>query len=95
MAKPFSITSTVAIEPADVKADVLATCNKLFGNQRGDDETEEEFLNRRVEEWILSWYSVEKSNEAANAASTTVRTQIESDATLRRRKDKPVEPVTR
>lgn len=90
---PFSINVSINIEPPEVRAEIEEICNRLFGSDRGTDETESEFLERRTEEWLLSWYTVEKANAASFQASHTEREEIKEAATIKRRKDKAPEPA--
>jgi len=85
----FSITVSIDIQPPEVKQAIEQTCIKLFGQDKGDDETDAEFLERRTEEWILNWFKVDQANLVASQANQTTAAQIESDASIKRRKDKP------
>lgn len=87
----FSITPNVTIEPQEAKDAIEATCIKLFGQDKGDDETPSEFLNRRTAEWILGWYRADESNLAAHQAGEAKKTEINTDAQLPKRKDKAKE----
>ena len=86
---PFSINITVNIEPPEVKQQVEDVADRLYGNDRGTDESKEEFLARITERWLLSWFSVESANQAAHASSQAVLEDIKANATIRQRKDKP------
>lgn len=87
MAK-FSINVSINIQPPEVKQAIEQTCVKLFGQDKGDDETDAAFLERRTEEWILNWFKADQANLAASEASQTTAAQIEADASIKQRKDK-------
>lgn len=85
----FSINVSINIQPPEIKQIIEQTCVKLFGQDKGDDETDAEFLERRTEEWILNWFKTDQANLAASQASQSTAAQIEVEASIKKRKDKP------
>ena len=85
----FSIISNLSISPLNLAEEIRSAIQKYF-DDRGDDESSEEYLNRKVEEYILGIYRQRMESEALAVAAETKRAEINADAQIRVRKDKPV-----
>lgn len=89
--KKFTIdASGIVITPPDVAKLVAETFQSAYAD-RGSDETPEEHLTRKVEEFILNTFRSRHAEDSAHAVRSQMVTEISEAASIRQRKDKAPE----
>jgi hypothetical protein len=88
----FTITAQVVIEPPEKAEEIFADFDASYQGQRGDDETPEEFFQRKVEEYIFSIHSALCCQRESVKAYQKIADSLQQSVILRKRKDKPVLP---
>lgn len=85
----FTITVSLTINPPQTKQAIEAAYDAAYRGERGDDESPEEFMLRKLEEHVLAIYQSRASNDAAEEASRNVLKTITQQAQIRQKKMKP------
>jgi len=85
----FTITVNLTINPSQTKQAIEAAFDAAYRGERGDDESPEEFMLRKLEEHVLAIYQSRASNDAAAEASRNVLKNITEQAQIRQKKMKP------
>ena len=93
MIKPFSLNVQINVSPKEVLADMARVFDDSYRNERGTDETPEEFLHRKVEEFIFGIYRSKKINERISGIDREFGKELAAAATFRQRKDAPTEEI--
>ncbi|MFN0108514.1 MAG: hypothetical protein ACKVZH_06635 [Blastocatellia bacterium] len=86
---PFQININATISPPNIKAEIEQAFDESYKGERGDDESLAEFLERRLEEYVLSIYRNHKTQSAAADVTRTLTKSITADAEIKRKKMKP------
>lgn len=89
MPKPsFNLSVSVSISNPQIEAEIQTAFENTYRNERGDDESLADFVERKLEEQMLSIYASQHSNATAAAAVREVTKDITAAATIKKRKDK-------
>lgn len=91
MVKPFSLNVQINVTPKDVLQDIATAFDNSYRSERGSDESPEEFLHRKVEEFIFGIYRSRKVNDRLMGIERDFGKELTAAATFRQRVDLPTE----
>lgn len=94
MTKPFTLNVQINVTPKDVLQDIATAFDNSYRSERGTDESPEEFLHRKVEEFIFGIYRSRKVNDRLSGIERDFGKELTAAVTLRQRVDLPVETET-